>query len=79
MKQEIYRYSVESSYLRNISNNSGDDWNQGFTDGNKIIFQSNRDGNWEIYSMNLDGSNQKNISQHLSTDYSYSVFPLPLQ
>ncbi|HYG03618.1 MAG TPA: DUF5050 domain-containing protein, partial [Chryseosolibacter sp.] len=31
-------------------------------DNNKIIFQTNRDGRWQIYSMNEDGSNQKNLS-----------------
>jgi len=30
--------------------------------GNKILFQSNRDGRWQIYIMNADGSDQKNIS-----------------
>jgi Tol biopolymer transport system component len=30
--------------------------------GEKILFQSNRDGHWQVYVMNLDGSGQKNIS-----------------
>lgn len=30
--------------------------------GDKILFQSNRDGRWQIYIMNADGSDQKNIS-----------------
>ena len=30
--------------------------------GNKILFQSNRDGRWQIYVMNADGSDQRNIS-----------------
>ena len=30
--------------------------------GSKILFQSNRDGRWQIYMMNADGSDQKNIS-----------------
>jgi TolB protein len=30
--------------------------------GNKILFQSNRDGRWQIYIMNADGSDPKNIS-----------------
>lgn len=36
----------------------------------KILFTSNRDGNFEIYSMNSDGSEQVNLSQHRAIDYS---------
>ena len=35
----------------------------------KILFSSTRDGNWEIYMMNPDGSNQVNLTQHPSNDY----------
>ena len=34
----------------------------------KILFTSSRDGNWEIYIMNPDGSDQVNLSQHPSSD-----------
>ncbi len=34
----------------------------------KIVFTSRRDGNFEIYSMNLDGSDQKNLTQHRARD-----------
>lgn len=36
----------------------------------KIVFTSRRDGNFEIYIMNLDGSNQKNLTQHRAKDAS---------
>jgi Tol biopolymer transport system component len=32
--------------------------------GSQIAFASNRDGDWEIYRMNLDGSNQVNVTNH---------------
>lgn len=35
----------------------------------KILFSSTRDGNWEIYMMNPDGSNQVNLTQHPSNDF----------
>ena len=44
-------------------------------DGSKIAFQSNRDGNWEIYTMNADGSNQTNISNNDFDDGSPSWSP----
>jgi TolB protein len=33
-----------------------------------IAFVSSRDGNWEIYVMNADGSNQRNLTQNPSYD-----------
>ena len=36
-------------------------------DSSQIAFPSNRDGNHEIYTMNMDGSNQRNITNS-STD-----------
>ena len=36
--------------------------------GDRIVFESNRDGNAEIYVMNADGSNQRNVSNSPSVD-----------
>ena len=35
----------------------------------KIALASNRDGNWDIYLMNPDGSEVVNLTQHPATDY----------
>ena len=35
----------------------------------KIALASNRDGNWDIYLMNPDGSEVINLTQHPATDY----------
>lgn len=37
----------------------------------RIVFESNRDGNWEIYVMNIDGSKQK----RLTYDSAHDEFP----
>ena len=37
-------------------------------DGTKIAFASRRDGNWQIFTMDPDGSNQKNISNSRFND-----------
>jgi Tol biopolymer transport system component len=37
-------------------------------DGKKIVFASGRDGNWEIYVMNADGSNQTRLTNHPDVD-----------
>ena len=36
----------------------------------KVVFTSRRDGNFEIYSMNPDGSDQANLTQHRANDAS---------
>ena len=42
-----------------------------------IAFQSDRDGNEEIYVMNADGSNQVNITNNTADDESPSWSPTP--
>ena len=37
-------------------------------DGKQIAFTSNRDGNYDIYVMNSDGSNPRNATSHPSRD-----------
>src|SRR5205823_863503 len=39
----------------------------------KIAFQSNRDGNLEIYVMNDDGSNQTRLTNNAATDWDASI------
>ena len=41
----------------------------------KIVFVSKRDGNAEIYSMNPDGSEQVNLTQHPAEDYNPAWSP----
>lgn len=40
----------------------------GLADWSKIVFQSYRDGNWEIYLANGDGSNQTRLTNHSASD-----------
>ena len=58
----IYTVNRDGSGLKRIALTRGSDnelptWSP---DGKKIFFQTNkRRGNWEIWSMNVDGSDQK--------------------
>ncbi len=36
--------------------------------GNKVAFMSQRDGNWEIYTINLDGSNLTRLTENPAAD-----------
>lgn len=38
----------------------------------QIGFTSARDGNYEIYSIDANGDNPKNLSNHPKTDYAFS-------
>jgi Tol biopolymer transport system component len=38
-------------------------------DGSQIAFQSDRDGNYEIYLMNADGTDQRNLSRNRANEY----------
>lgn len=44
--------------------------------GKQIAFVSNRDGNNEIYIMNIDGSDPKNLTNHPASDQR-PAFPMP--
>ncbi|HEY42607.1 MAG TPA: DUF5050 domain-containing protein [Anaerolineae bacterium] len=44
-------------------------------EGERIVFQSSRDGNNEIYVMNSDGSGQANLSRNASSDVSPTWSP----
>ena len=46
-------------------------------DGRKIAFVSYRDGNDEIYVMNADGSNQRNLTNSPDTQDFNPVWPPP--
>ena len=41
----------------------------------KVVFMSKRDGNAEIYTMNTDGSEQVNLTQHPAADYNPAWSP----
>jgi hypothetical protein len=46
-------------------------------DGSRIVFQSNRTGNFQIYVMNADGSDPVRLTNHHGNDYYPSWGPVP--
>lgn len=38
-------------------------------DGKQIVFQSNRTGNYQIFKMNADGTEQQNVSNNKNDEY----------
>ncbi|MCK5684019.1 PD40 domain-containing protein, partial [bacterium] len=67
---DVYTMNIDGSNDLNISNTVALDsygrWNP--QSGNKILFQSMRDGNLEIYVMDTDGNNQTLLSNNPAED-----------
>ena len=77
--QDIYRMLSQpgSPEIRLTNNPALDEAASWSPDGSRIAFRSNRDGNLEVYSMNVDGSDQRNLSRHPSSDFD-PTWGLPL-
>ena len=61
--------NVDGSEQKRLTNNpSGDLFPCWSPDGKKIAFDSNRDGNGEIYVMNADGSEPRNLTNNSARD-----------
>jgi len=62
-------YSLTGGVSTNLTIHEGNDRSPVYSpNGQKIAFASDRDGNWEIYVMNADGSNQTRITHDLAVD-----------
>jgi TolB protein len=76
--REIYSMNADGSGQTRLTNDAGKvaDISLDFLDADpawspdakKIAFESTRDGDYEIYTMNEDGSDQKNLSQNAALD-----------
>ncbi len=52
-----------------LTNNSAEDRYASYSpDGEQILFESNRNGNWDIFIMDTDGQNQKQLTSDTAQD-----------
>lgn len=74
---EIYIMNIDGTEAKRLTYEPNFlDWNPCFTtDGNKIVFTSNRDGDHEIYIMNVDGSEQTRLTNNMSDDLYPCISP----
>lgn len=62
-EDEIYLSNIDGSNARNITKAKGNDGHPWFSrDGGRIIFESDRSGNWEIWSIDLETGEQKQLT-----------------
>lgn len=69
---DIYLVNADGSNGRKITDSQGKCINEGpywSPDGKRLVFQSNRSGNFQIYVMDADGSKQTRITNHTGNDY----------
>ncbi len=61
-KRDVYVMNLDGSEKINLTNDPSNDIFPGWTpDGNKISYVSNRDGDYQIYIVDLDGRNLRKI------------------
>lgn len=54
----------------NLTDHPAEDWLPAWSpDGQHLAFVTDRDGNWEIYSLSLGGSEQTNLTNHGADDW----------
>ena len=59
----------DGSGLSNLTEHPSEDWAPTWSpDGSQIAFQTDRDGNWEIYSMAADGSDLLRLTNDPADD-----------
>lgn len=64
----IYVANADSTNFKQLTT-GGYDWVPRFNrSGSQVVFGSGRDGNWEIYRIDADGSNEKRLTDDASFD-----------
>ena len=68
---EIYVMDADGGNPQNLTNDPNDDWFPSWSpDGKRIVFMSDRDGNFnfEIYAMDADGGNLQRLTNNPNSD-----------
>ena len=75
--QGIFREDRNTGERLQLTNHWQDFTSDISSDGTKILFNSDVDGDFEVYSMDYDGSNQKKLTENMVYDWMPQIQPLP--
>jgi Tol biopolymer transport system component len=64
----IIAMHADGTFPRQIVAGSSDTNPEASPDGQHVVFMSNRDGNWEIYTVEADGSALRRLTRHPADD-----------
>jgi TolB protein len=60
----------------NLTQNKAPDWQPAWSpSGERVVFSSHRDGNWEVYVVRADGSDLTRLTDHPASDFSPAWSP----
>jgi Tol biopolymer transport system component len=66
---DVMRVRPDGTDLSNLTDSTSDESGFGWSpDGSQIVFSSNRSGNYELYLMNADGSNVRQLTETPDAD-----------
>lgn len=73
---QIFVMGSDGNDKRKLTSSDGYNWCPCWSaDGRRIVFETTRDGNREVYTMDADGSNPMNLSRNPRTDHQPACSP----
>jgi Tol biopolymer transport system component len=63
--------ALDGSDVRRVTFHSAADFASSWTtDGTRLVFETDRDGQWEVYSIGVDGTSPVRLTSHGAADTS---------
>jgi Tol biopolymer transport system component len=74
--EDVWRVAADGSQLRRLTTDAAQEFDPSWSsDGGRVAYRSEVDGNSEIYVMHADGTHARNLTKDAASDYSPSWSP----